>query len=165
MKVWWTCLQCRHEWYGVAPEERVPAGWHITRSGRLRYRKVYPRCRKCGSYNVKPGLGDLKWTDVRQMALERDESKCQRCGVTGMRLNVHHKVPISRGGTSELDNLITLCWNCHLVKHGNVGAILRDISRKTGYPVWAIEVFLVAAIVVLVLACCTLFYVSTLVSH
>lgn len=60
--------------------------------------------------------------------LYRDNFTCQRCGEfhamhiqsTGMfvpasdgELDIHHKVPVSRGGGDEPDNLITLCRKCH----------------------------------------------------
>ena len=56
---------------------------------------------------------------VRVQVLDRDNSTCQLCGATiadGVKLHVDHIVPLSKGGTNELDNLQTLCQDCNLGK-------------------------------------------------
>lgn len=52
----------------------------------------------------------------RTLALERDDYKCCHCGSTE-NLEVHHIKHRSDGGTDELDNLITLCAECHMKEH------------------------------------------------
>jgi len=34
-----------------------------------------------------------------------------------MLLRVHHIVPVSLGGTDEIENLVLLCPNCHTLVH------------------------------------------------
>jgi len=49
-------------------------------------------------------------------AAERGNFTCQKCKLidkTGVRLEAHHIVPIYLGGKDELDNVITLCFDCH----------------------------------------------------
>jgi 5-methylcytosine-specific restriction endonuclease McrA len=41
---------------------------------------------------------------------------CADCGGRSD-LTVHHKVPVSRGGTTAWGNLITLCEECHRRRH------------------------------------------------
>lgn len=41
---------------------------------------------------------------------------------------IHHIVPVSEGGSGELDNLIMLCPNCH--KKADYGVITREELRK-----------------------------------
>ena len=56
---------------------------------------------------------------VRIQVLDRDNSTCQLCGATikdGVKLHVDHIVPISKGGTNDMDNLQTLCDKCNLGK-------------------------------------------------
>ena len=57
------------------------------------------------------------WEQQRQLALERDEHACQRCGKTKEELNqepdVHHKVRYNSTHDNNLDNLICLCASCH----------------------------------------------------
>ena len=54
---------------------------------------------------------------LRQKILERDHFRCVRCGRTpqrdGVRLEVDHIIPISKGGKTVLDNLQTLCFECN----------------------------------------------------
>ncbi len=44
---------------------------------------------------------------------------CPYCGrdVSGRNGAIDHKIPVSRGGTSELDNLAVLCRSCNTSKH------------------------------------------------
>ncbi|EMA68834.1 pCQ3_20 [Halorubrum aidingense JCM 13560] len=51
-------------------------------------------------------------TQVRNAVLDRDGNKCRRCGSTEI-LEVHHIIPYSRGGKDEVQNLATLCQECH----------------------------------------------------
>ena len=60
-----------------------------------------------------------QWPAIRQMVRQRDQFTCQMCGALEVDRahHVHHKIPL-RSFTSlelanSLDNLITLCPNCH----------------------------------------------------
>lgn len=57
------------------------------------------------------------WQERRQDTLERDNHTCQSCGAASTDLHVHHKTPISEGGSHALENLTTLCAECHSKKH------------------------------------------------
>lgn len=58
-----------------------------------------------------------EWRNRRKDILMRDGYRCRECGDTGT-LHVHHKTPISRGGSKfDGSNLITLCEDCHVDKH------------------------------------------------
>ncbi len=53
---------------------------------------------------------------LRYAILQRDGSKCRRCGKTiddGVKLEVDHKVPVEWGGTNDPENLWTLCNGCN----------------------------------------------------
>lgn len=47
--------------------------------------------------------------------MKRDNFTCQYCGAhgAGVVLEVDHIIPISKGGTSDMDNLITACLDCN----------------------------------------------------
>jgi hypothetical protein len=56
---------------------------------------------------------------VRSKVLARDGYRCRHCGISadlGAVLHVDHIIPISKGGTSDLGNLQTLCQDCNLGK-------------------------------------------------
>lgn len=54
---------------------------------------------------------------VRFEVYERDGNRCCKCGSTA-HLEIDHIIPISKGGTSDLNNLQTLCHDCN-AKKGN----------------------------------------------
>lgn len=54
--------------------------------------------------------------DMRYNVLKRDGFRCCICGATandGVKLEVDHIVPVSKGGKSTYDNLQTLCERCN----------------------------------------------------
>jgi hypothetical protein len=56
---------------------------------------------------------------VRSKVLARDGYRCRHCGISadlGAVLHVDHIIPVSKGGTSDLSNLQTLCQDCNLGK-------------------------------------------------
>ena len=56
---------------------------------------------------------------LRFMVLRRDGFRCQYCGKTAqdnIKLHIDHVKPKNRGGTYEIDNLITACKECNLGK-------------------------------------------------
>jgi 5-methylcytosine-specific restriction endonuclease McrA len=52
---------------------------------------------------------------------------CASCGAT-QDLTVDHIVPLSRGGSSDLSNLQTLCRSCNGIKSGQIE------KRETARP-------------------------------
>lgn len=62
-----------------------------------------------------------RWANQRDKARERDNWRCQRCGVKesdiSRELDVHHKKPYrkfeDKENANKLENLITLCRSCH----------------------------------------------------
>lgn len=63
----------------------------------------------------------VSWWDIRKEVFARDQGKCQdrsngiKCGKPGK--DVHHVIPLSRGGTTTKGNLITVCQDCHDRRH------------------------------------------------
>lgn len=52
---------------------------------------------------------------LKKEVLERDNSKCQKCGFFGRtgELEIHHIKPIVSEGKDEKENLVVLCSICH----------------------------------------------------
>ena len=88
----------------------------------------------------KPWLQKYKWAyqigvnygfaNARAHALDRDSYTCQCCGKKHVRLEVHHIIFRSLGGSNELDNLITLCEKCHADIHAGKIALNLKGKRK-----------------------------------
>ena len=57
---------------------------------------------------------------IRQDVFLRDNYTCQICGANryrdGVKIEVDHKLPVSKGGDNSIDNLQTLCQRCNREK-------------------------------------------------
>ena len=54
-------------------------------------------------------------TTLRHEVFKKDGYRCVECGALEM-LEVDHIIPVSQGGSDELDNLQTLCRTCNRAK-------------------------------------------------
>ena len=63
---------------------------------------------------------------VRFDVFKRDRFTCQYCGRSGVELEIDHIVPLARGGTDDVKNLITACKDCNRGK----GAVRLGEERK-----------------------------------
>lgn len=65
---------------------------------------------------------------LRDQVLKRDGYRCVKCGAShkDKRLEVDHIIPVAKGGTNDIDNLRTLCWECNR----DEGDILPDLGLK-----------------------------------
>lgn len=60
---------------------------------------------------------DYGYSSRKDAVLHRDNHTCQCCGKKNVRLEVHHIIFRSHGGTDDENNLITLCEGCHREVH------------------------------------------------
>ena len=65
----------------------------------------------------------VSWADIRDQAFKRDNYTCQDCKTQfpehSEALEGHHIVPIFAGGAEfDLDNVVTLCCQCHAKRRG-----------------------------------------------
>ncbi len=71
--------------------------------------------------------GELQGYEIREYLLEKWQRKCAYCGKTGVKLEVEHLIPKSRGGTNRVDNLTLACRRCNLKKGDKT-------ASEFGYP-------------------------------
>lgn len=57
--------------------------------------------------------------EVREIILKRDNYKCVFCAASSA-LEIDHVIPVSKGGTSEQNNLQVLCRSCNRKKRASV---------------------------------------------
>ncbi|HEW97085.1 MAG: hypothetical protein DRR16_23190 [Candidatus Parabeggiatoa sp. nov. 3] len=59
---------------------------------------------------------------VRYTVLHRDHYQCVACGrkAAQVELEIDHIVPVSKGGTNDLNNLQTLCKECNRGKAARI---------------------------------------------
>lgn len=60
----------------------------------------------------------LDWSTVSKKIKQRDGYKCVKCRST-TQLEVHHIIPVHRGGKTIGLNLVTLCHSCHSKQPGH----------------------------------------------
>lgn len=60
----------------------------------------------------------INWGILREQVLSRDAYECQESdGYCKGPLQIHHRIPLSKGGSNSADNLETLCVYHHSLKH------------------------------------------------
>lgn len=74
------------------------------------------------------------WRLLRQQVFQRDGWACVYCGKRTGTLTCDHVLPISRGGSSMLDNLVTACLACNTAKATKTPKewLGRPLRRKQG---------------------------------
>jgi len=66
---------------------------------------------RAGSWRERPEIRPVP-DALRAAVLVRDRGRCRNCG-SARHLEIDHIIPVSRGGSSEEDNLQTLCRLCN----------------------------------------------------
>lgn len=64
---------------------------------------------------VRRGIPD----DVKLLVVQRDQGQCCHCG-SRVELQFDHIIPVSRGGSSNAENLQLLCGPCNRAKGANL---------------------------------------------
>lgn len=79
----------------------------------------------------------------REIVRHRDAGSCARCfivhGIIAIGHEVDHYIPISRGGTDDLGNLILLCRDCHAEKTQRESNGKEGFAERIGLDGWVIE--------------------------
>lgn len=69
------------------------------------------------------------WAEFRDIIFERDNHVCFDCG--GKADIVHHKTPIYKEGLEfDKSNCISLCENCHKIRHHKRGSLIELGKQK-----------------------------------
>lgn len=76
---------------------------------------------KRASYNTFNGF-EVKndWYVLVKLAYQRCKGTCEVKGCYGKATEPHHIVPLSKGGTNTLSNIIYLCQKCHDKRHNHL---------------------------------------------
>ena len=87
---------------------------------------IVERLRQAGLWSSDPNNYGPGWDRLRLIVRQRDNFTCQMCGAPelGRTHHVHHKIPFrtfhSLQEANRLDNLVTLCPNCHQKAETNI---------------------------------------------
>lgn len=74
------------------------------------------------------------WEELRQSILARDQYRCQEAdGDCRGPLQIHHRLPLSKGGGNQEQNLITLCLYHHVLQHPDNPVMVRWLKPGHAY--------------------------------
>lgn len=108
-----------HENLGEGTVSLPPTELHTTGYWLVVADETVQRLRALGAWTNDPNDYGPEWPRLRERALARDDNRCASCGVVSPKggLHVHHKIPFrafsSREQANQLDNLVSLCRECH----------------------------------------------------
>lgn len=61
-------------------------------------------------------LSDREWSKISTLIYQRDGRVCAYCGSTVGHFSIDHVVPVSRGGTHDIRNIVVACRRCNSAK-------------------------------------------------
>ena len=107
------CLECGHRYYANGSDvwlRKCPSCQKTKRVDNLKLDKKH-------DLSLSRKISDK----MRYQVLKRDNFKCCACGASpakdpAVELHIDHIIPWSKGVTTELDNLQTLCSKCNIGK-------------------------------------------------
>jgi hypothetical protein len=73
-------------------------------------------------------------SSLRLAVLQRDGHRCVSCGAPAAQAALHmdHRLPVSKGGETTLENLQTLCQDCNRAKAANIIEFPRGVGQTDG---------------------------------
>ncbi|MGL5712626.1 MAG: HNH endonuclease [Paraclostridium sp.] len=83
-------------------------------------------------------INSYEWKILRRQVIRRDLKRCRNCGTNRKQLHVHH-LTYERFGNERLDDLMTLCVDCHRYihrekdKYANIAPVKNDKREKYEY--------------------------------
>lgn len=66
--------------------------------------------------------------EVRDFIFKRDNYTCRYCGTKTAPFHLDHVYPVSKGGETTEENLVTSCSACNLQKHTKIGIYPKPIG-------------------------------------
>lgn len=157
MKIEKICQTCKKPFYADSKEVNRGNGKYCTQScaskapKSLKYKQI---CKHCGqsfnsaSKNAKYCSNSCKQKNYREkqksLNLEAKSIKyyykifkdipCEICSWKETSRDLHHIIEVSEGGLTEINNLISVCPNCHRMIHNNLiskDSLLKAIEIRT----------------------------------
>ena len=85
--------------------------FNLIKDEKIPFYKLTDKHTRLSDINIK------KWHKISKKVFARDNYTCQYCGKVGGKLEVDHIMPFSRGGSDDINNLVTACRKCNRQKH------------------------------------------------
>ena len=65
---------------------------------------------------------------LREYVLKRDNYTCRYCGSKKEPFHLDHVYPVSKGGETSVQNLVTACRKCNSEKHASIGIYPKPVG-------------------------------------
>jgi 5-methylcytosine-specific restriction endonuclease McrA len=91
----------------------------VARAQSASYARTHPQVRRTRYHNRRARVssaGGTFTTAEWQALVEQYGGRCAYCGALGP-LVVEHRIPLSRGGTNDISNILPACARCNDKKH------------------------------------------------
>lgn len=84
----------------------------------------------CWYYNLRSILSKTQWDYIKKIVKERADGKCEICGKKTNFLDAHERWSYdSKKGVQKLEDIISVCKDCHSVIHIGRTQLVGDIRR------------------------------------
>lgn len=93
--------------------------WHRSnRNHKLAYNKQYYKnnYERFAAANLTKHSREPIESKIIKQVYQEDNYTCQYCGTYGGKLTIDHKIPVSRGGNNNRNNLCVACHSCNCSK-------------------------------------------------
>jgi len=96
--------------------------------------------------------------EVREFVFKRDRYACRYCGSKNQPFHLDHVYPVSKGGETSIDNLVTSCVYCNAKKHASIGIWPKPvgyfekkdiIEKESLIPIWDGILVLISSILLI----------------
>lgn len=106
--------------------------WNEANREMLRFRKAASQRRRRA--RSREGYA-ITARDLRRL-VDRAQGRCAYCcaSFTEVRLSIEHVVPLSRGGSDSVANIVAACLPCNQQKHAKTVTEWRMWRRRLGMP-------------------------------
>ncbi len=84
----------------------------------------------CWYYNLRSLLSKKEWDFLKKYAREKADNRCAICGAKVKRLEAHEVWSYDiNSATQKLEDVISVCHDCHSVIHIGRTSLVGDIER------------------------------------
>ena len=73
-------------------------------------------------------------TEAQRQILIAQYGGCFHCGANPAMCQIHHIKPVSQGGSTRLDNMVPVCWDCHQKIHHHGWQIRTSLDPAPTQP-------------------------------
>lgn len=119
------------QWREVNAESQKEKARQWKRNNKERHRAIQHTARR--RYRArKRGAGGSHTTAEWEALVKYYEGRCLCCGRDDVKLTIDHIVPVSKGGSNNIDNIQPLCFSCNASKQAKI----IDYRTKSGFGRW-----------------------------